>query len=44
MVPEDQRKYRTLHLPVRYEPGACASATTYTGYTVDVVNARALSI
>ncbi len=44
MGPEDQRKYRNLHLPVRYEPGATASATTYNGYTVDVANARALPI
>ncbi len=44
MGSEDQRKYRNLHLPVEYEPGATAKAETYNGYTVEVVNARALPI
>ncbi|BCS33638.1 hypothetical protein TBR22_A28650 [Luteitalea sp. TBR-22] len=44
MGPEDQRKYRNLHLPVRYEEGSTTSATTYNGYTVEVTNARALPI
>ena len=42
--PEDERKYRNLHLPVRFEPGASASATTYNGYQVEVTNAVALPI
>jgi hypothetical protein len=42
--PDDQRRHRNLHLPVRYQPGAVASATTYNGYTVQVQNAMALDI
>jgi hypothetical protein len=44
MGPEDQRKYRNLHLPVRFAPGAAASTTTYNGYQVEVTNAVALPI
>ena len=44
MGPEDQRKHRNLHLPVRFKPGASASATTYNGYQVEVTNAVALAI
>lgn len=44
MGPEDQRRYCNLHLPVRYQPGATASATTYNGYTVQVRDAIALDI
>lgn len=44
MGAEDQRRYRNLHLPVRYTPGATASATTYNGYIVEMQNATALEI
>ena len=44
MGPENQRKYRNLHLPVRFEPGALASTTTYNGYEVEVKNGVALPI
>jgi len=44
MGPENQRRYRNLHLPVRYELGATATATTYNGYEVELRNATALPI
>lgn len=44
MGPQDQRRHRNLHLPVRYTPGATASVTTYNGYRVEVRNATALEI
>jgi hypothetical protein len=42
--PDSERKHRNLHLPVRFEPGATASVTTYNGYRIDVVNAAQLPI
>lgn len=42
--PEDQRRHRNLHLPVRDTPGAIASATTYNGYSIELRNATILEV
>jgi hypothetical protein len=42
--PIQDRRHRNLHLPVRFEPGARAIATTYDGYAVTVEHAMALPI
>ena len=42
--PDAERRYRNLHLPVRFEAGASASVTTYNGYRIDVTNGIQLPI